>query len=799
MTAKAFCHIYAQLDQTRNRLPLELEHMFALGLVCDAAVGFKQAEAHAASLMELVKRGGSAAPTIYPPDLDKSFRDPNWWRYSKEDCLRLLKIAKARYEAIGLGPMESVNTYTPGNNFVEACREIGVKTILGFCAPIVIEDGDWAIAHYGSPLSPYFISGEDFRKPENPASRPDPVAMVSMELRNPAVCLAHWSEGPWCPLNAQAVDRWLEPSSDPLPFMAIAQDWMEQSRLSGRPLMFHINLQYFFAGRCFEHNRRALEWLASMREAGRVENGSIKDWTSRMRAAGGFLRQASYWRGEMMGFHVGHRPGSYPDVIVDESLDGQTVWRAPEAAPLRHYSYKRAWSCHAFKPDGSDPASESYEGVKAETSIVAESGLTRRVHVQVSNPGEGRELKLALWGLFNSYSAPFEFRAPSQWKGLAVPEPSGSGGALLLEGFAPKGSSSFEIEVSGAAKSACVSFRKWGSLLVARTFRFGSRICTFIVSQTPESFSVMLRKAQSAMQGDEPVEVESLMGIDHSSRELGAAGMPLQFEPSRLACFHRVWGLDASQIEISGVEEVELSLRSRTSSFAAKLLPGLEIPAPGYQLFGDIRDKSKWDVQLGRAAGLAERKAINNWMRALHPGCGEFLIEAHPGILLPRGSITKVLGHAFDLVECAGGFSFREQCADYPQGFDWGVSAWVQWRHLNLAIGGLQGRKDARYSLHLHAFDPESRGIFQRVHLYDASKPEKERLEICAVRSWTLPKGLSGRFDESALASFEIPDECKAWPEIGVWISPVEGMRLFDWVREKGAPGLLCHLWLTKS
>jgi len=320
-----------------------------------------------------------------------------------------------------------------------------------------------------------------------------------------------------------------------------------------------------------------------------------------------------------------------------------------------------------------------------------------------------------------------------------------------------------------------------------------------LASQSPDSFSVVLRKSPTALQSKEPVEVESLLGIEHETRALGSSGLALRFEPSRLACFHRVWGLDASQLEIAGVEEAESALRARTASLAAKLAPGLEIPAPGYQLFGDIRDASRWDRKLGLAAGLAEKEAINSWMRSLRPSCGDFLVEAHPGITIPRGSITKVLGHAFDIVDCASGFSFREQCADYPQGFDWGVAAWVQWRHLNVAIKGLQGRKDGPFALHLHAFDPESRRIFQRVHLYDAGKPEKERLDLCVKRSWELPAGLSGRFKEEALFSVQIPEECMAWPELGIWISPLEGMKLYDWVAESGAPGMLSHLWLTKA
>ncbi len=184
---------------------------------------------------QIAAAGGLCAPNVYPADCDPAQRDSNWWKYSEDECLRLLATARERFTDLGLGPMQAVNTYTPGNAFVAACRRSDIGYILGFCAPIVIEDGGWEIAHYGSPLSPYFISEEDFRKPSVPGAQGRDVLMASMELRNPMVCLNHWSEGPWCPLNALAADRWLEPGADPLPFLQIAEDWLRQSELSGRP------------------------------------------------------------------------------------------------------------------------------------------------------------------------------------------------------------------------------------------------------------------------------------------------------------------------------------------------------------------------------------------------------------------------------------------------------------------------------------------------------------------------------------------------------------------------------------
>lgn len=797
---KSYCHIYGQFGQTADRFSTELDHLLKLGLVCDTDFAFEQAARNRAPLAKLREHGGLIAPNIYPAECDSACHDPNWWKYSEAECVRLLRLARQRFEALDLGPLLAVNTYTPGNGFVAACRQLGIRYILGFCAPTVIEDGGWSISHYGSPLSPYFISGEDYRKPENPGARTDAVMMVSMELRNPLVCLNHWSEGPWCPVNAMAVDRWLEPGGEPLPFLQVAEDWLRQTELTGTPRFFHLNLQYFFAGRTYEHNRRALEWLADQRDKGRLDIGSVATWAERMRSAGGFVRQPTYWRGEMMGSHVGHRSGSFADVIVDESLDRQAVWQHPQAVPRRCYDYRKAWDYPAFEPTGLAPASEPFAGIEVQTGILSDHGTTLRVEVVISNTGESRIVPLALWDLLKDCAGPFDVEAPGDWQAGVLPHPAGTTGAVLLEGLIPAGRTRLELVIRFAEKHPCTHRRSWGQLLEAQTFEHRRQPYTYLVSQTPERFVVRVRST------GEDVRVETLCGMDHEERPLPVNGLAVSFDGTRLVCWHRFWGVRADELEIEGVEEVEARLRRQTAEVVNALAPGLEIPAPGYQLFGNIRDQSRWDRTLARAAGEAEIKRMNEWFHGQRPDAGETVIEVHPGIHLPRGSITKVLGHEFDAVKCADGYGFKELCADYPQGWDWGVAAWVQWRHLRLSVGGLQGGQ-GRFTLHLHAFDPESRDISQRVHFFDAAAmlPDTTTTlgalapEYCVKAAWDLPSGLAGRWEPAALCSIPIPSECRQWKEIGIWICPLEKMKLHDWIAEKGAPGMISHLWVTQS
>ena len=800
---KSFCNIFGHFYPIQKRIGEVLEHLFELNAVCDAAIQFDQLHSHRDALVELQRRGGLIVPEVFPNQLDSAIHHTNWWKLSQADSERLLRVAQERYATFDVGPLVAINTYTAGNEFVAACRKLGIRYILGCCAPTIAQDGGWEIAQYGSPLSPYFISDEDFRKPENASARPDPVIWGNMELRNPVTCFLNWVEGPFCPLNAQAVDRWLEPTSTPYPFLAMAEDWLWQAEMTGTPRFFYINLQYFYAGACYEHNRVALEWLAEQRDRGRLEFVSAKDWQEQMRAAGGLPRQTSYWRGEMMGFHVGHRLGSVADVIVDESLERQTIWQSPKPLPWRSYDYTKRWKYPAFQPDGSAPASEEYPNIDLKTKLVATQGTTRIVEVVIANNAAARRVPLALWNLLEDCVGPFSVEAPTGWQASVLPHPAGTTGAVLLDGIVPAGQTRFELRLKFGSPRANRHIRRWGRLLEAQTFEFRGEPYTVLVTQAPERFVVTARAKRAACvaddcgrsRHDEPIRVESLCGVEFEERTLPANGLPLSFDGSRLAGWHRFWGIRADELEIEGVEEAEARLQRQTAELVRKHLPGVEVDGPGYQLFEGVFDKNAWERRLPRAVGEAELASMSDWFRKQRPAAGEVVVEVHPGIYLPRGSMQRVTSHEFTVVRCAPGYGFAEENADYAQGWDWGVAAWVQWRWLVLRLDGLQG-KTGEHTLHLHGFDPESRDISQRVHFINPD-PTAEG-QLCVSATWALPKGIEGRWDSSALCSMRIPKECYGWNAIKIWINPLEKMQMHNWVAEKGAPGLVSHLWVTR-
>lgn len=68
------------------------------GLVCDTTFSFgPQAERHRGVLAEIINAGGLVAPNVYPAMLDPNCRDPNWWKYPEDECIRLLRLVQERF------------------------------------------------------------------------------------------------------------------------------------------------------------------------------------------------------------------------------------------------------------------------------------------------------------------------------------------------------------------------------------------------------------------------------------------------------------------------------------------------------------------------------------------------------------------------------------------------------------------------------------------------------------------------------------------------------------------------------
>lgn len=780
----AICHVFGQCDQLGDRLVDELKFLKQLDIPADISVGNSHDPSVIPFLRDWSNNVGLVAPGFYPPGIDPACRDSNWWAYDADTCTRLLTIAQERVRLQGLGDLEAITTYTPGNGLIEACRKVGVRFLLGFCAPTVINDGHWQITHTGAPVGPYLAGTEDFRKPGTDSK---PVLISSMELRNPQTCGEHWSEGPFCPLNLIMGDRTIETGEYPIETMAACEDWIRLSELSGVPRFFHVNLQWFTSPRCIDLNRRCLEWLSRQARMGRIKFTTMRQHIKALTETKGVFPQTIWWRGSCMGQTIGAQPAGGVECIVRENTSGQLQFKKGEAGPVRFYDYSLPWKCKPFDPLGLDPAFVS--PVAAIKNLNREAMSENRIKIQFSwetqKPGT-----LCCWEALKDLRAPFSVIDAGNLPIEIVPHPGGVGGAILFDASTLSGDAQIVIVHNGESQQR--HSIRWNDIVAVESVIIDNRPITRIASNVPAPIRFPL-----SIIGKNRVRWESINGGDVRSGHLDPGDMAEVDIDGRFgASVVRLWDTDAAGV----VEPVEVINAQRTALTAAAQTMAEEFssdePRPTKpQCFGAEADTPAW-------AMVAARKGADREIAIVDPiaarlGRGTLVAAGHMACDLPFGSQGRVRSQRYDRWFRTGASELFAIFYDYGQSIAPGVAGWNQFVSIGLGARGLVPK--ARYRLVLNTYDPERRNCAIRIlgsacddhgRALDRNITYELRAQVPVVQ------GSDARHSEKAFITLDLPTAMTADGAINIGLrSHSEAVR-YDRLSEGFGFVFLSHAWL---
>ena len=148
-----------------------------------------------------------------------------------------------------------------GNALIEALKQLNWKVLHSIIPEQNWSDGRWAINHWGMPNQPFYVSGEDFRKPaERGENNVIAMSMNSYHLYMPHV--THWGDNVLSPSHFLRWHRTVESGPEPLRFGNFLRDYLAAAE--GREEPFFLIAGFEF-GRTFgvrsmtKHNRRGLE------------------------------------------------------------------------------------------------------------------------------------------------------------------------------------------------------------------------------------------------------------------------------------------------------------------------------------------------------------------------------------------------------------------------------------------------------------------------------------------------------------------------------------------------------------
>jgi len=785
----ALCLVYGQLDQTGGRIAEQIELLKSLGIPSDIAVGLNYDSKTLAVLNDWSDRGNLVSSSFYPYNLDPNCPDANWHTYDEETCERLLIEAKKRVFKAGFKKFDAINTYTPGNGFVRAAKKVGIHYLTGFCGPTFANDTHWKFAQYGSPLTPYFASNDDFRKPEVPKGN-EWIQFANMELRSPLTCLENWNEGPFCPLNLVMGDRSIEPGDLPVETMAIVTDWLEMSRLTDTPRLIIVNLQYFTSLKCFGLNKQLLTWLAEQRDLGRLQFTSMQEIAKKNLAVGGFTPQTTWWRGENMGMQVGGQAGDGNPCIVHETIAGQWVWRVGQAGPERAYDYTKKWDYPPFDPTASLPESFGYQASVSSKQKVNANEL----EVQLDwDAGSASIVYLCAWKALDGFAAPFKIESITGITSAeAIPHPSGQGGAIIFKASDSKGSGKVKITHSGVATDSYT--RRIEDLMVAETCWIQGRPITRLATLVPYRFKFPVSlKGPLTSRWEAIVDGKISTGMLYPGAKIEAI-----LDGTRSGSMIRFWDVTVADLAIPDdvLKNERIRLTQEVKAIAAELAPHSPQPtAP--PLLGALANISEWAKVAAKNGADKEIQRIEQARAKYAPG--KFISASHMACELPYGSRGRTRSGMYNRSEQSGKVDFFEIFYDYGQSYAPGVAGWNQF--VQVSFGIRNHEKGKPYKLVIHTFDPEARGTSVRLSAhsgsYDALVGKGRNFDLTEWKE--IAQGMENRFEANAFIVIDLPVELTLEDSIMFDLHGNSEKVKYDRLTESFGFVFLSHTWLLDS
>ncbi len=753
-----------------------------------------------AAAIEWQQRGNLVAPCAWAQEVDSSLVSPNWYDYDLPTCERLLRIVRERWLSSGFTKMDAFATYTPGTAFMRALKNQGVKYLLGMCAPTVCQDGAWGIQHTGCPITPYYVGDEEFRKLMVP--RPgDELIASSMCPRNPLNCIEHWPEVVATAGNMiQGPERTLATGEHVHELYAMFEDWIRMAELSQRPLLHTFDMEVFPTPKCFDANLRFLDWLCTQRDKGRVKLINLPEWATMMKAAGGFIPQTIYWRGEQMGNMVCNKPGTGIETVMHESLRGQWSFRKGRAGAERHYDYSEDWSgCPPFDPCAETPRCHDQTATITDlASLVTDDQVTVTFRASAS---DDKALKFAVWGALESLIAPFTFvdgSVPPEAV-LVAPHPGGTGGVILIDDTLPAAGRDFRLVIRHAGRQSNRHSRNWRGLIGAESVVLDGRPFCRLAIDVPYRLRFRVKATPRFRVGK--VLYEYISGPEFSTGEMPVNGLDIVLDGTTTCSVLHLWDVEAGDLEISDedLDAAGFAIQHRHRELAERYALGDATKLTQLTYHIQSRDWPEW-IKVAASKGADADIARMNQL-VLDQTKDTLVAATHCAADLPYGTILNCKCPPYDRFErfAPGNERIEFHYFDFGQSFGPGHTGWNMFAWITVKLLGLDPA--ASYRVALNLYDPEGRGTVCQGLTAGTDQTARKDLTP-AMQLFTrrpLAQGFDARYRPTALVVADLPAQAVAHGAVRVTVESNAVWTRYDRLAEHLGVPFLGHIYLLRE
>ncbi len=403
----------------------------------------------------------------------------NLFQLSEELQTKGFDLTRRLWEALGVGPLDLIGSYTLGRATVPAARKVGIKAVNSLCQWQNYLDGNsdnhWKINHWAAPIAPYYAADDDFRKVGPGKS----VVMFGMGTASSVRSYTIFSmEG--APTLCYPNCRYTQAAevANIHRFYHAVEGWLADTVNNTEPVFFTVGLENFLRKPDWARaNAMGVEYLVKRAQTAKLVFASAAD------VADFYLRtydrqpaHVYYQPDTYCGYHEAKKPLRLPDRIEYSNAEMHSLHVEDNPLPQLLWDFTRPWS----EPEWADqkdlrgdyklitpeqvrdgqciPTAVNLADVTAKIDQTSrENGVDIVLHLNTSRPLTF--LPVALWKIPLDPKSCKSVEIPSfaEFKNI-LDHTTGNLHGLLLCKNIPAGQSKYQLRLSGLARSPQPSF-----------------------------------------------------------------------------------------------------------------------------------------------------------------------------------------------------------------------------------------------------------------------------------------------------------------------------------------------------
>lgn len=740
----------------------------------------------------------------------------NLWEFTEEETVEAIENLKGLWEEWGFRSLEVLNIHwCMGNVTMRAARTCGLKVLAALVGNYYMRDGESREIATGSPLRPYFMHQEDFRK-AGPLTE-DALLCLLFSVVIPTNFHRGNVDAHWASDIQMVWDRSIESGTQGYRSAEILDSLCEQP-VGEAPFCFPLSVQNFGPPAVYENNCNALRYALQKAREGKLvftnARGLREYYTEHFRE---HPETVSYTRDFMVGSWLIDKPIHHPDVLQIENSHLHAAFNRGDNLPDYFYNYDRPWDYpdEIFRDlTKFGPEPEQTEGVEVGTRW-QETEAGARLTVQISSDRDFDRLPVAVWEVpYRLAEGEIEVvtaspGATEDLRFIPVQAPLEQSQHALLVGPVQQGDNTWEFDLRCPRYQYTPHLQSYHNLVGIKTIPNPGRVpYTYVWCQLPGETVVRLAVPPG----------REAWGEYYDGSHARAAGGDVVLRLNWPRPWARVWNVSADELRVANGQELDVKaaqvladtlrrypLEDKTE--AEDLLRGaqrelLDLTQPREQgeylsrLVAANRDYQNRYLRTHWRDLLQQRQRWFEKMTA-HREVHQVLVAAHAYLKGHLGGPWRDRADLDNVMEMVPGVEFSLPVYDYAVAWEPGHSAWHMGRAFTMRLRGLSAYQGMKVIMYLHGSDYDCLGRAYAVRLVAKEIAGGRPVEVHRV--WILPPGPEGRDQPGSLLPVPIPQEYLALAQFDIHV--LEGYLAHGMDMRKQVPYsvAISDVWVTEE